>query len=242
MADRGAQLKIMGVLLAGIGLFVTTPPSAPDAGTLQASAARASRVADGPTKELTARARLGRTNARPSTRAAGTDALDGGTGAARTTARSGTSAVASKGVTAPAVRAATVRRSTVATTRPPVTTTTPAGPTVKHCSDFTWQQDAQAAYVANLADPWGLDGPPGPADDDGIACSLLPVDPSRPASTPSGAPDRSALRTDESIAGTPHHLHVAGASCFLRSSLVTQRAPLPAVIAPSIAQSYRSCG
>src|SRR6188472_598962 len=99
MAERGTQLKIMGVLLAGIGLFVTTTPSAPDAGTLQASAARASRVADGPTKDLTARARLARTNARPSSRTAGTDALDGGTGSGRTTARSGAPAAKSARVT-----------------------------------------------------------------------------------------------------------------------------------------------
>ncbi len=55
------------------------------------------------------------------------------------------------------------------------------------CSDFPFQQDAQAAYVRNLDDPYGLDGPSGPANDDGIACSLLPVDPNRPASTPAGA-------------------------------------------------------
>src|SRR4029079_8916110 len=74
------------------------------------------------------------------------------------------------------------RRTTGTTTRPAVATTrpTPSGSTVRHCSDFTWQQDAQAAYVANLADPWGLDGPPGPAGDDGIACSLLPRGPARP--------------------------------------------------------------
>jgi hypothetical protein len=66
----------------------------------------------------------------------------------------------------------------------------PTSPPIPHtptCDDFHWQQDAQAAYVMNLADPFGLDGPPGPADDDGVACSLLPVDPARPASTPAGA-------------------------------------------------------
>src|SRR5260221_692950 len=43
MAERATQLKIMGALLAGIGLFVTTTPSAPGPDTLQASAARARR-------------------------------------------------------------------------------------------------------------------------------------------------------------------------------------------------------
>jgi hypothetical protein len=61
-----------------------------------------------------------------------------------------------------------------------------------HCRDFRWQQDAQRAYVANLRDPWGLDGPPGPSDDDGIACSDLPVDPNRPRSQPV-APHRAPL-------------------------------------------------
>jgi mannan endo-1,4-beta-mannosidase len=55
------------------------------------------------------------------------------------------------------------------------------------CPDYRWQQDAQAAYLANLADPHGLDGAPGPNNDDGIACADLPVDPSRPRSVPAGA-------------------------------------------------------
>jgi hypothetical protein len=60
-------------------------------------------------------------------------------------------------------------------------------PTVRHCWDFRWQQDAQRAYVANLRDPWGLDGAPGPRNDDGIACSERPVDPRRAESTPAAA-------------------------------------------------------
>lgn len=60
------------------------------------------------------------------------------------------------------------------------------GPVVKaeYCAEFKWQQDAQAAYLANLSDPWGLDGAPGPNNGDGLACTNLPVDPSRPASVP----------------------------------------------------------
>ena len=76
--------------------------------------------------------------------------------------------------------------------KPPVTTTTTTTTTTPSdkplsCSDFKWQQDAQAAYLANLSDPWGLDGAPGPFNGDGLACTQLPVDPSRPASTPVGA-------------------------------------------------------
>src|SRR5690349_4899348 len=99
MAERGTQLKIMGVLLAGIGLFVTTTPAAPDPGTLQASATRASRPSATTHASVVARARVARTNARPGTRALGTDALDGGsrTGAAsRTTARTSTKAPAAQ--------------------------------------------------------------------------------------------------------------------------------------------------
>ena len=50
------------------------------------------------------------------------------------------------------------------------------------CGSFSYQQDAQAAYVANLSDPWGLDGNPGPMNGDGLACTQLPVDPSRAVS------------------------------------------------------------
>ena len=192
MAERSTQLKIMGALLAGIGLFVTTTPSAPAPARCRRAphAPRASPTRRRP-RRRTARVSRAR-NARPDATAAGTDALDGGS-----TAGDRTSAAApaprpppSRRPAEPApVPSSAVRRATSTTTRPSVTTTppTPSGPTVKHCSDFTWQQDAQAAYVANLADPWGLDGPPGPADDDGIACSLLPVDPARPPSTPAGA-------------------------------------------------------
>jgi hypothetical protein len=46
----------------------------------------------------------------------------------------------------------------------------------KNCSDFTYQEEAQAVYNADPTDPNGLD-----ADKDGIACESLPH---RPASTP----------------------------------------------------------
>jgi mannan endo-1,4-beta-mannosidase len=68
---------------------------------------------------------------------------------------------------------------------PPAGSRSPSRP--KGCEAYSWQQDAQAAYLANLADPHGLDGAPGPNNDDGIACADLPVDPSRPRSVPAGA-------------------------------------------------------
>jgi hypothetical protein len=55
------------------------------------------------------------------------------------------------------------------------------------CWQFKWQQDAQRVYLANLSDPHGLDGDPGPYNGDGIACSDLKSDPSRPRSAPVGA-------------------------------------------------------
>ena len=71
-----------------------------------------------------------------------------------------------------------------------VTSTATRGPTkigpvaIKHCANFTWQQDAQAAYLANLSDPGALDGAAGPHNGDGIACNNLLSDPARPLSTP----------------------------------------------------------
>jgi hypothetical protein len=69
----------------------------------------------------------------------------------------------------------------------PPATKPPVKDGLKHCWDFKWQQDAQAAYLANLSDPAGLDSAVGPYNGDGLACLDLPVDPARPASTPVGA-------------------------------------------------------
>jgi mannan endo-1,4-beta-mannosidase len=62
----------------------------------------------------------------------------------------------------------------------------PAGaPTgIAGCSSFQSQQQAQTVYLADLSDPFALDGPAGPHNGDGIACSSLAVDPSKPKSTP----------------------------------------------------------
>ena len=184
MGSSHAQLKIMGLLLAGIGLFVTTTPSAP-AHPDTNSAAPALAAATGPAATTaTKRAQTARGNARPAS--TGTDALDGGRSTSRTSSAARTTTAKTQ---KPAHHAVTGASRTGAVHRPAPTTTTtaPPGPTAVHCSDFHWQQDAQAAYVANLDDPWGLDGPPGPSNDDGLACSLLPVDPTRPPSTPAGA-------------------------------------------------------
>ena len=47
------------------------------------------------------------------------------------------------------------------------------------CSDFTYQEDAQAVYNRDTSDPYGLDGPPGEAYEgtQGVACEALPHNP-----------------------------------------------------------------
>src|SRR5215211_204441 len=44
------------------------------------------------------------------------------------------------------------------------------------CSNFTYQEDAQAVYDQDTSDPYGLDGPPGEsyAGTQGVACEELP--------------------------------------------------------------------
>ena len=184
-SSHSPHLRVMGVLLAAIGLFVYTSPGPPNADTLAAASARSATALGTPSAKITARARAARANARRGVKP-GTDALDGGKkpNPAVTTAKP-TNGKGKATATAASRTTSSGRRSTSTSTTS--TTTTPPAPHTPHCSDFHWQQDAQAAYVADLNDPYGLDGPPGPMDDDGIACSLLPVDQNRPPSTPAGA-------------------------------------------------------
>jgi hypothetical protein len=195
MDSAKSQLRMMGVLLAGIGLFVATTPSAP---TGVASSTRAAAGAPGTASGSAAvthqRAQLARNNARPTT-AARKDVLDGGTHAPPTAKQASTRVGTNGSVHAASTTSLTGSGGTS-------TSTTPSGPRPLHCADFAWQQDAQAAYVTNLDDPWGLDGAPGPANDDGIACSLLPVDPSRPPSAPAGAKPPDPPKP-EGLPGTP---------------------------------------
>ena len=90
---------------------------------------------------------------------------------------------------------------------PTPSTTPPAAitPVKTKCWQFTWQQDAQVVYAANLSDPYGLDGNPGPYDSDGIACSDLPVDPTRSPSMPVGqyVPRAASAETKVAIVGSP---------------------------------------
>lgn len=197
MGKRSISFVLMSVLVA-IGAFVYLSPAAPTPAmktaarlaTVNANNASITRGAPASattsTKAL-AQQRKARANARPG----GRDRLDG---SARSVKRVTRTLVVHRDRTV--VRTVRVPVTAPTTTAPvgmasaPAVAPDPTAPPVPHnprCSDFQYQQDAQAAYVSNLADPYGLDGAIGPADDDGIACSLLPVDPGRPASTPSGA-------------------------------------------------------
>jgi mannan endo-1,4-beta-mannosidase len=84
--------------------------------------------------------------------------------------------------TQPAPATVTVRASVTAKVTRTVVTVKSVGPKAQYCTQFPFQQDAQAAYVSNLSDPYGLDGKPGPHNGDGVACTQLPVDPNRPPS------------------------------------------------------------
>lgn len=120
------------------------------------------------------------------------------------------SPVVTRTVPAPAASSSPRPGGSSSTPNSPSTPSTPSSPTTTappaktKCWQFDWQQDAQAVYVANLSDPYGLDGAPGPYDGDGLACSDLPVDPNRAASIPVGqyvAPKASA-QTKAAIVGT----------------------------------------
>jgi hypothetical protein len=197
MAKRSI-LTLMTALLVAIGAFVYLSPAAPSP-ALRAAEARAQKIASAnlsvthgavpvtTTDSAVRRAaqRKARANARPN----GRDRLDG---PPRTITKTKTVVVhrnhtVYKSVAAPATAPGAPATNAAASADLVKDITAPPVPRAPTCTDFKWQQDAQAAYVQNLADPYGLDGAVGPLDDDGIACSLLPVDPGRPASTPAGA-------------------------------------------------------
>jgi Glycosyl hydrolase family 26 len=190
MAKR-TLFSLLTAVLAAIGAFVYFTPDAPPpeaesalrAAQVNADNASFSRAKPPKMPATSPRAEAEQRRARSSARAKGKSHLDGPAGSgSRTRART----VVYRDRTV--VRTVTKAPQTPASASPTGTDlTSPPAPSVPACDLFTWQQDAQAAYVVNLADPFGLDGPPGPSDDDGIACSLLPVDPSRPPSTPAGA-------------------------------------------------------
>jgi carbohydrate-binding DOMON domain-containing protein len=68
----------------------------------------------------------------------------------------------------------------------------------KNCSDFTYQEDAQAVYDADTSDPNGLD-----ADKDGIACETLPNRPVTQTPTPTPEPTSTAVTPPTTSKATP---------------------------------------
>jgi hypothetical protein len=185
-----AKRSILGLLilmLTGIGAFVYLSPAPPGESPLAAgrrSAALSSQVAaatrgarslDTPA-EIRAAERKARFARGAAARARARDRLDGEAAPRR---RSDTRTVVRT------IRTGPSKDTAPAATPDPVPA--PPAPRDPVCSDFLWQQDAQTAYLLDVSDPFGLDGPPGPANDDGLACTLLAVDPARPASDPVGA-------------------------------------------------------
>lgn len=193
---KRSTLGLMMATLVAIGAFVYLSPAAPTAqmraaqrsATVAANNLSATRGLPEESTTTTPKSRAEQRKARANARPKGRDRLDG---VAKPKTRTKTVIVRRNRTVIreiPAPTAPTTTAPAAAPTAPAAPD--PTAPPIPHdpnCDSFQWQQDAQAAYVMNLADPYGLDGPPGPADDDGIACSLLAVDPARPASTPAGA-------------------------------------------------------
>ena len=205
---------IMATLLAGIGAFVTTTPSAPAPATLQASAARRlarRRRVDG-LGDRRARVVGARQTPAELRRTAGTDALDGGSAARSTgrrqprrapaprppakptTAPGGAGTEPPRPVAPPAPRPAR----SVATTRPTPTGRASSTAATSRCSRTRRPRTSRTSPTRRAST-----APPGPADDDGIACSLLPVDPARPASAPAGRSRRRLRRSPRALPTTP---------------------------------------
>ena len=61
----------------------------------------------------------------------------------------------------------------------------------KNCSDFTYQEEAQAVYDQDPTDPNGLDG----NDNDGKACESLPHRPVQNTTTPTSEKPATSTRT-----------------------------------------------
>lgn len=95
------------------------------------------------------------------------------------------------------------------TTTPPTSTTPPpAVPIDLDCSDFIYQEDAQAVYEQDTTDPHGLDGPIGTgfSGKEGVACESLPhqpdsVDNTNASTTTTTTTEAATVRT-ENLADT----------------------------------------
>jgi hypothetical protein len=191
MAKRSI-LALLIVMLSGIGAFVYFSP-APPTETPFAAARRAAELSS----QVAAATRAGEVASTPQTRlrAAQRKARIARGAAARARARDKLDGVAAPGKRRP-VRTVirTIKTDPSPETKPsspgvplPPDPTAPPVPHDPACDDYQWQQDAQTVYLLDLSDPWGLDGAPGPANDDGLACTLLAVDPGRPISVAVGA-------------------------------------------------------
>ncbi|GAA4288134.1 glycoside hydrolase family 26 protein [Georgenia daeguensis] len=120
----------------------------------------------------------------------GADGSSGGSGASGDVGGAGAPGSGGSGTVGPAGADSTEHQQ-------PVGRSGAKDPEEPRCWHYTWQQDAQAVYLQDLEDPYGLDGNPGPRDDDGIACRDLPDDPDRAPSQPQGQFVPTAPSADE---------------------------------------------
>ncbi|MFC7966976.1 RAD23 family protein [Streptomyces cinereoruber] len=104
-----------------------------------------------------------------------------------------------------------------------------------NCSDFRFQEDAQAVFDLDRTDPHGLDEDRGP--DDGIACEELPgrgtgaVPP--PSSSPSAAPSATASRPVVPSAATSRPVvPSATASRPVTPNTTAPQSATPSAVAP----------
>jgi hypothetical protein len=183
MAKRSI-LAVLILMLSGIGAFVYLSPAPPTEARL-AAGRRAAQLNSQVAAATRARAFVSTPNAR--LRAAQRKARIARGAAARSRARDKLDGVAASKKPAVKTVIRTIKTGPSTDTKPAVVPPAPPAPHDPACADFLWQQDAQTVYLLDLSDPWGLDGAPGPANDDGLACTLLAVDPARPASLAVGA-------------------------------------------------------
>jgi len=109
------------------------------------------------------------------------------------------------------------------------------------CDDFQYQEDAQAVYDRHPGDPYGLDGPIGPASEGtpGVACEDLPHHPDSggpagyqyspktppgPVNNPKGVMPNTTVKKIPNTGGPPYL--AVGAVLLLAAAVVAGRGVL----------------
>jgi hypothetical protein len=100
------------------------------------------------------------------------------------------------------------------------------------CDDFKYQEDAQKVFDRHAGDPYGLDGPIGPASEGrpGVACEDLPhrpttagnqYSPETPVDNPNGVVPDTTANTMPNTGGPPYL--AVGAVLLLGAAVVAGR-------------------